>query len=246
MLPFCKGRFQARLAESSQDLHAVQRLRFLAFRRSGAGGGSAEGLDQDEFDARCRHLMIETMGGDLVATCRYLPLGAEEDLSSCYSAQFYDLRPLQRIAGPKLEIGRFCVAEGQGDPDVLRIAWAGLTRMVDSLGVAALFGCSSFPGTQALAHRDAFALLASRHGPPAGLAPGRRAGEAVALAAEPFDASRAQAQMPGLLRSYLAMGGWVSDHAVIDRDLGTLHVLTVVDIAAIPPGRARLLRADAD
>lgn len=51
------------------------------------------------------------------------------------------------------------------------------------------------------------------------------------------------AQIPPLLRSYLAMGGWVSDHAVIDRDLETLHVFTALEISAIPPGRARLLRA---
>jgi putative hemolysin len=49
--------------------------------------------------------------------------------------------------------------------------------------------------------------------------------------------------MPPLLRTYLAMGGWVSDHAVVDRDLGTLHVFTGLEIAAIPPGRARALRA---
>jgi hypothetical protein len=39
------------------------------------------------------------------------------------------------------------------------------------------------------------------------------------------------------------MGRWVSDHAVIDHDLGTLHVFTGVEIAAIPPARARALRA---
>ncbi len=49
--------------------------------------------------------------------------------------------------------------------------------------------------------------------------------------------------MPPLLRTYLAMGGWVSDHAVIDRALHTLHVLTVVEIAKIPPARAKALRA---
>ena len=57
------------------------------------------------------------------------------------------------------------------------------------------------------------------------------------------DPKRAAATMPPLLRSYLAMGAWVSDHAVIDRDLNTLHVFTGVEIAAIPPARARLLRA---
>jgi L-ornithine Nalpha-acyltransferase len=50
--------------------------------------------------------------------------------------------------------------------------------------------------------------------------------------------------MPPLLRSYLAMGGWVSDHAVVDRDLNTLHVFTGLEIRAIPEARARrLLRA---
>ena len=29
---------------------------------------------------------------------------------------------------------------------------------------------------------------------------------------------------------------------MIDRDLGTLHVFTGLEIAAVPPGRARLLR----
>jgi L-ornithine Nalpha-acyltransferase len=48
--------------------------------------------------------------------------------------------------------------------------------------------------------------------------------------------------MPPLLRTYLAMGGWVSDHAVVDRDLNTLHVFTGLEIRAIPPARARLLR----
>ena len=58
------------------------------------------------------------------------------------------------------------------------------------------------------------------------------------------------ARYPGLtygplLRTYLVMGGWVSDHAVVDRDLNTLHVFTGLEIRAIPPARARLLRATA-
>jgi putative hemolysin len=46
-----------------------------------------------------------------------------------------------------------------------------------------------------------------------------------------------------LLRSYLSMGGWVSDHAVVDRNLNTLHVFTGLEIRSIPPARARILRA---
>ena len=49
-------------------------------------------------------------------------------------------------------------------------------------------------------------------------------------------------RMPPLLRSYLAMGGWVSDHAVVDRDLDTLHVFTGFEVRAIPEARVRALR----
>ncbi len=54
---------------------------------------------------------------------------------------------------------------------------------------------------------------------------------------------KARLQMPPLLRSYLAMGGRVSDHAVIDAQMNTLHVFTGLEIAVIPPRRKRLLRA---
>ena len=58
-----------------------------------------------------------------------------------------------------------------------------------------------------------------------------------------IDPRRAMAAMPPLLRTYLMMGGWVSDHAVMDRQLGTMHVFTGVEIRAIPPARRRLLHA---
>ena len=63
------------------------------------------------------------------------------------------------------------------------------------------------------------------------------------LPARAPDLKAAVRGMPPLLRSYLAMGGWVSDHAVIDRDLGTLHVFTGLEISAVPAARARFLRA---
>jgi len=49
--------------------------------------------------------------------------------------------------------------------------------------------------------------------------------------------------VPPLLRGYLSLGAQVSDHAVIDRQMATLHVLTLLDVARIAPARARLLRA---
>jgi L-ornithine Nalpha-acyltransferase len=117
---------------------------------------------------------------------------------------------------------------------------------VDAAGVQFLFGCSSFDGADPQRHGAALALLANRHLAPLRWQPRiKRAGVIPyahtfrAVAPDPKAAVRA---MPPLLRTYLLMGGWVSDHAVPDPDLDTLHVFTGLEIAAIPPARARLLR----
>ena len=39
------------------------------------------------------------------------------------------------------------------------------------------------------------------------------------------------------------MGGWVSNHAVADRELDTLHVFTCVEVDRVPAARAASLRA---
>ena len=145
-------------------------------------------------------------------------------------------------------MGRFCLRAGTRDPDVVRMAWGAVAGLVEEEGVGLLFGCSSFHGTEPEAFGDAFALLRARHLAPARWRPLVKAREVVRYAARPRgepDMRRAMQAMPPMLRSYLGLGGWVSDHAVIDRDLGTLHVFTGLEVARIPPQRARLLRGAA-
>jgi putative hemolysin len=133
-------------------------------------------------------------------------------------------------------MGRLCVAPGAPHgADALRVAWGAVAALVDAAGVRLLFGCASFPGTDPEPHRAAFAHLARHHAAPAAWAPGRRARETVDLAGPVPDRVAALRAMPPLLRAYLALGGWTGDHAVIDRDLGTLHVLVAVETARVPP-----------
>jgi putative hemolysin len=145
-----------------------------------------------------------------------------------------------------VEMGRFCLHPEKHDPDILRLAWGAMTRFVDQAGVKLLFGCSSFQGVEAEAYLDSFALLQARHLAPQRWQPRVKAPEyfrfSGRLQRHAPDPARALQKMPPLLRTYLMMGGWVSDHAVVDRDLGTMHVFTGLEIGAIPPARARLLR----
>lgn len=237
MLPLLKGRLQARLAQSEADVRAAQALRHLCFRK-------AEGVDADAFDAHCQHILIEDQqDGGLICCFRLLPLASGQGINSSYCAQFYDLDALLAYPKSMLEMGRFCIHPLHQGPDILRIAWGALTRFVDETGVGMLFGCTSFAGVDPSPYHEAFAQLHTAHLAPRQWRPQIRAPEVVALGAQPLqDPKRALQTTPPLLRSYLALGGWVSDHAVIDRDLHTLHVFTGLEIAAIPAARARALR----
>ena len=167
-------------------------------------------------------------------------------IQQSYSAKYYELSALRDYQGRMVEMGRFCIDPDVTDPDILRVAWGALTRFVDSEQIDLLFGCSSFSGTETGEYLDAFAMLKHRHLAPKRWLPRIKAPNVFRFAARlrrKPDARKAMLRMPPLLKTYLMMGGWVSDHAVVDTDMNTLHVFTGVEICAIPPARKRLLRA---
>ncbi len=242
-----KGRFTARFAAGEADLRAAQALRHLCFFEAAGAPARPGRLDRDAFDPVCRHILVEADGREgPVCTFRLLPIPGGDQIGRSYAAQFYGLEHLRAYVGPMVELGRFCVHPEAREADVLRIAWGAMAAFVDSSGVEMMFGCASFPGTRPDAYREAFDLLAAGHLAPRRWRPGIKAPEVVRFAAprgRPVDRRAALRRLPPLLKTYLAMGGWVSDHAVIDRDLNTLHVFTGLEIAAVPPARARALRA---
>ncbi len=251
MAIFKLGRYAVRRAETEEDVRRAQQLRYLTFIADRdlalKDSGRAAGLDRDRFDARCVHILIEDRkSGQLVCCFRMMPLANGAEISRSYSAQYYDLSNLESYPDPMLEMGRFCIHPEYHDPNILRLAWREVSRVVDDFGVELLFGCSSFEGVEADDYVDAFALLKERHLAPTRWLPLVKAAEVFrfAKATKPRvpDLKLAMRHMPPLLRSYLMLGGWVSDHAVIDNDLNTLHVFTGVEIKGVPQKRAQLLR----
>ncbi|MGY6568274.1 MAG: GNAT family N-acetyltransferase [Salinarimonas sp.] len=246
------NRYQIRVAACRSDLERAQALRYRAFFENRPGTcPRPDRLDHDEFDPACHHVLIEEeASGDLVCCFRLLPLRDGGEIERSYTAQFYDLSALHAYCDPMLELGRFCIRPGWRDPAIMRLAWAALARLVDETGARMLFGCSSFTGAAPEPHSPALALLASRHLAPRRWQPRIKAPQVMTLAemlpAHDLDDRRALAALPTLLRGYLALGAWVSDHAVLDQELDTLHVFTGLEISRVPPLKARRLRASAN
>lgn len=236
--PLAHGNLVAREAVSDQDIQLSLDLRRRAFIRP--NGSKTRNLsDADHFDPVYNHVLIERRGN--VAACFRIKIFADPHaLLASHSGSHYDLGPLSVLTGPFADIGRLAVGPGDGDPDVLRMVWGMLARLVETHRLRYLLGCTSFVGADPVQHAPALAALYERHIGPLTLLPHRKAGTTVDLtqADQPPDTSR----IPPLLRSYLALGAWVSDHAVIDTHLDTVHVFTLLDVAAIPPARARGLQ----
>ncbi len=249
MLPLTKGCYTARLAISAHDVNRAQNLRHLCFIAN--RGLANRTTDADTFDNLSQHVLVEdTRSGVLVCCFRLTHFAFGATIDDSYSAQFYDLSRFAAYRNAMAELGRFCIHPNHPDPDILRVALGALTRIVDATDVQMLFGCTSFHGADPALHQDALALLKKAHLAPAHYQPGQKSRYAYRFAETLRDThpnhTAAVATMPPLLRTYLAMGAWVSDHAVIDAALNTLHVFTGLEIGSIPPNRACLLRALAD
>lgn len=237
-----KSKYRVRIAQTDQDIITCQSLRFKAF-----GMTHKSGLDRDTFDPVSQHVMIEHIQSNTLVSCFRMALfPSAETIERSYAAQFYALERLTTYRGALLEIGRFCIAPDQAnqdESDIIRTAWGALTRIVDENDIALLFGCSSFRGNDPAPFITAFETLRARHLAPKQWAPIPKAAHRVNFSTLPNPGTSGQESIPALLRTYILMGGWVSDHAVIDAELNTMHVFTGVEIAQIPETRKRLLRA---
>lgn len=241
MLPLTKGHYTARIADTPQDIDRAQALRHLCFI---ANRGLVTSTDADAFDDASLHILVDDNRSDTAVCCfRLMPFTSGATIPNSYSAQFYDLSRLATYPGCMAELGRFCIHPNHPDPDILRLAWGALTRIVDATAVQMLFGCTSFEGADPALHQNALAELTEAHLAPSIWKPGIKSSHTHPFARLPHPSPKSITTMPPLLRTYLVMGGWVSDHAVIDQALNTLHVFTALEIAAIPPVRARLLRS---
>ena len=234
------GRYRARYASSQIDVLAAQSLRYQCFNLS-----NKDELDVDEFDALCQHVLIENLETEKLICCyRILKFDTGKNISRSYSSQFYDLKVIENFTEPMIEVGRFCIDPEENDPSVVLTAWAALAQIVVHNQTELLFGCSSFEGIEKEKYFDSFALLRDRYMAPDHWRPKIKAAQVFCYSKDliyKVDKKKALLNMPPLLKTYLSMGAWVSDHAVVDLNMKTLHLFTGMEISKIPKSRKKFL-----
>jgi putative hemolysin len=94
-----------------------------------------------------------------------------------------------------------------------------------------MFGCASFPGTNPSQHAPGMSYLYHHHLAPPDIrvrALAHRYVKMDMLERDSYDARKAMARVPPLIKGYLRLGGFVGDGAVIDPQFNTTDVFIIV------------------
>jgi putative hemolysin len=144
----------AEWARSPHQVRDAQRLRYQVFAEElGARlcppPGTPEGLDADEFDPHCEHLIIRTTAaapgpaGQVVGTYRVLTPEAARRAGALYTEREFDLAPLAGQRRHLAELGRSCVHPAWRQGGVMLGLWAALAEFLTRQGLPAVIGCAS-------------------------------------------------------------------------------------------------------
>ena len=222
-------RYRIEFGSSHANRIKAQKFRQRVFRNS------KRGLDEDEFDEVSDHCLIYDRVEDnkLVLVFRSRSFSSMKEILSSYSAQYYDLTKLTDLAFTPMEIGRLCVDKKASDPFLLLRAFKYLLSLISSSKIDFMFGCTSFIGADNPKHINSFRFLKNNQLAEAKFQIHEKSSCILDIKKEIANSNGSKPtknSLPPLLKFYLKLGGKVSDHAVIDRDLDTLHVFTFVDL----------------
>ena len=222
-------RYRIEFGQSEANRLKAQKFRQKVFRASQVG------LDEDKFDSISEHCLIfdKKSNDKLVLVFRLRTFSSMEDILYSYTARYYDLTKLSALRVIPMEIGRLCVDQLIRDPLLLLVAFKYIQSIVSSRQVDFIFGCTSFAGAYNPLHLAALNSL-EKNQIASSKFPIKKKSSSISYIKKKFIANqenkRARNFLPPLLKFYLSLGGRVSDHAVIDKDLDTLHVFTYVDL----------------
>jgi putative hemolysin len=233
--PAGERRYSLRFATTREDVEDALRLRFEVFNlelHEGFAESFFTGMDEDEFDRVCEHLIItDEASGKVVGTYR-LQTGDTAARSGLgfYGAREFDFKPYEPICKSLIELGRACIQEDHRTFMVISLLWKGIINYAVEKGARYLIGCSSLTSQDSRLGCAMFCHLSKAHL----VAPELQTQPLPALAIPIDPTPRSCPPPPRLLRAYLSVGAKICGPPAIDREFGTIDFLTLLDMKNSP------------
>lgn len=239
-LPVKRGeRLFVELAAGPDDVRAAQALRYRVFgQEMGATLKSGHaGLDVDEFDDHCHHLLVrETSSGEVVGCTRLLSNAAAGRLGRWYSEGEFELGAIRSLPGRLLEVGRTCITPACRQGSAIAVLWSGIAGYIQLHRIDYLFGCASVPLGE---HDYQAAAIMNRLRRQAMAPTDLRVIPRAPLLNSNLPEPVLDAPLPALLKAYIRLGAKVCGEPCRDPDFEVGDVLMLLDVNQLNPAYAR-------
>ena len=230
--------FQIEWASSISEVKEAQRLRYKVFAEEmGANlAQNSEGLDVDEFDAYCDHLLIRDQDSlKVVGTYRVLPPHKAQEIGRLYSDAEFDLSRLDHLRPKLVELGRSCVHQDYRSGAVIMALWSGLAQYMQKNGYEIMLGCASIP----MADGGHFAASLYNSLTSEQMAPTEfHAFPRLPLPLDKLNGGL-DVEAPPLIKGYLKLGAKICSSPAWDPDFNTADLLTMLRLSEINPRYAK-------
>lgn len=235
-LPVRPGqRLVVELAAEPSAVREAQALRYRVFGEELGAKLKSEyaGIDCDEFDEACQHLLVrETRSGRIVGCTRLLDDAGARRVGRFYSEGEFELAPIKALPGRLLEVGRTCIAAEYRCGAAIAVLWSGIASFIRLHAIDYLFGCASVP----LGDRDVqAAAIYNRLRREALAEPRLQVRPRLPLLTVNTDDDVLDAPLPALLKAYIHLGALVCGEPCRDPDFGVADVLMLLDVTRLNP-----------
>ena len=143
-----RGRYSVEIADTQEEITKCLQLRYQIFSEEmGAELKTNDaGLDKDQYDQYCLHLMVIDHSTDqVIATTRLLTSDAAYQAGGFYSDTEFNLSNIVKDNYRYMEVGRTCIHADYRVGSALPLLWQGIARIVLDQDVDYMFGCASIP-----------------------------------------------------------------------------------------------------
>lgn len=143
-----RGRYSVEIAETQEEINKCLQLRYQIFSEEMGAELKANvtGLDKDQYDQYCIHLMVIDHSVDkAIATTRLLTSDAAYHAGGFYSDTEFNLSNIIKDNFRYMEVGRTCIHADYRVGSALPLLWQGIARIVLEQDIDYMFGCASIP-----------------------------------------------------------------------------------------------------
>lgn len=224
-----KRRFEVEVATDYATVTAAQALRYRVFSEEMGAvlHSSIAGLDVEELDAYCDHLVVrDTATRAIVATTRLLNDEGAERAGRYYSESEFHLDGVLSMSGRFLEVGRTCIDSRYRGGAPLALLWNGLAEYAVKGRFDYIMGCASIsPGPSGFAVDAVYRQIEPEQFGSSALGVTPRC---------PVPAYkrcvRDESSIPPLLKAYLRLGASVCGEPFWDEDFNVMDVFILLPL----------------